>query len=82
VPIYEFRCHACSHVFDHLCKPDQDVASLECPECGGAVVRKFSLFRSAAFRAEPIEGDTTARTESGGGCSSCATQGCSTCSVL
>ena len=82
MPIYEFRCQACKHIFEQLCPSAKDVAELECPECGGSVVRKFSMFRFGAFAPGPVEGDTSERTESKGGCSSCATQSCSTCSVL
>lgn len=82
MPIYEFRCSSCGHPFDQLCGSGVDVATLSCDECGGPVVRKFSTFRVGGFRAEPIEGDGTPRTQSGGGCSSCATQACSTCSIL
>jgi putative FmdB family regulatory protein len=82
MPIYEFRCSGCRHVFEQLCPANVDVAALACPECGGAVARKISMFRFGAFAAGPVDGDTTERSESKGGCSSCATQSCSTCSVL
>lgn len=82
MPIYEFRCKGCRHTFEQLCNAGQDVSQLECPECGGGVARKFSMFRFGAFAPGPVDGDTTERTESKGGCSSCATQSCSTCSVL
>jgi putative FmdB family regulatory protein len=32
VPIYEFKCRACEHVFDELVKLGQ---TPDCPSCGG-----------------------------------------------
>jgi len=82
MPIYEFRCRACAHVFEELCAASVDVATIACPECASAVERKISMFRFGPFRCGPVEGDATPRSESSGGCSSCSTQSCSTCSVL
>lgn len=82
MPIYEFRCVACTIDFEQLCRSVGDAGAVVCPECGGAVRRRFSLFRLGGFAPGPVEGDTTERTESKGGCSTCATQSCSTCSVL
>lgn len=82
MPIYEFRCNTCTHVFETYCRAASDVGQVVCDTCGGAVVRKFSVFRLGGFAPGPIEGDSTERTESKGGCSTCSTQSCSTCSVL
>jgi putative FmdB family regulatory protein len=36
MPLYEYRCRACDHVFDVIQK-FSDPPLTECPECGGAV---------------------------------------------
>lgn len=35
MPIYEFRCEACSHVFEHLALGKGDGVEIKCPHCGG-----------------------------------------------
>lgn len=82
MPIYDFRCAACEITFEQFCRTVADATSVVCADCGGAVSRRFSPFRLGGFAPGPIDGDTTERTESKSGCSSCATQACSTCSVL
>ena len=34
MPIYEFECKNCSHVFERLMKIGEDYKELACPECG------------------------------------------------
>ncbi len=44
MPIYEFRCEDCGHVFEELVRFGDD-PELKCPECGGTDTRKaVSLF--------------------------------------
>ncbi len=33
MPIFEFRCLECSHIFEKLFLNDKDSVDLECPEC-------------------------------------------------
>lgn len=35
MPIYEFRCQSCNHVFELLWMTGEQYESLNCPECGG-----------------------------------------------
>jgi putative FmdB family regulatory protein len=47
MPIYEFQCDRCSHVFDRLQRlsdPDPDI----CPECGAPAIRR--RLTAPAFR--------------------------------
>ncbi|MBN2382941.1 zinc ribbon domain-containing protein [bacterium] len=47
MPLYEFQCDQCQHVFTKLSQMGEDGANLSCPKCGRASVRKiFSTFAS------------------------------------
>ncbi|GAB4370412.1 MAG: hypothetical protein Kow0062_05110 [Acidobacteriota bacterium] len=35
MPIYEFRCEECGHVFEALRRVGQGPEGLVCPQCGG-----------------------------------------------
>jgi putative FmdB family regulatory protein len=68
MPIYEYKCAKCGHLFEYLADNISDQAA-KCPKCGAKKpVRQLSLFSAA-------EG-----ARSGGGCSSgsCPTGSCST----
>lgn len=47
MPIYEYACNSCKHVFDALQKMSDD-ALVDCPECGQATLRK--LLSAPKFR--------------------------------
>ena len=47
MPIYEYKCDACGHIFDTLQKIS-DSPLVECPECGKPELKK--LVSSPAFR--------------------------------
>ena len=34
MPLYEFECTACAHVFERVMKVNEDMGSLACPACG------------------------------------------------
>ena len=34
MPIYEYRCQDCKHIFDAFQRIGEDGTNLECPECG------------------------------------------------
>ena len=40
MPIYEYECNSCGHVFDALQKMNDDPLT-DCPECGKADLRKL-----------------------------------------
>ena len=40
MPIYEYQCDECSHLFDALQKMSDDPLK-ECPDCGQAALRKL-----------------------------------------
>jgi putative FmdB family regulatory protein len=48
MPIYEYKCKKCNHVFDAFQRIGEDGSKLECPECGTAKPEKLlSSFASS-----------------------------------
>jgi putative FmdB family regulatory protein len=41
VPVYEYRCAACSHELESIVLPGEQ-APETCPECGGELTRRWS----------------------------------------
>jgi putative FmdB family regulatory protein len=77
MPIYEFKCNACQHVFDELVPMNTEGDLLKCPQCGQVGARRLV----SAFAAHGLENghiavgqklsgggsSTTSGSESGGG---------------
>ena len=40
MPIYEFRCLACNHIFELLSLAKNDTVELKCPECQAPEVER------------------------------------------
>jgi len=57
MPIYEYQCHQCKHVFEALVDGDESVA---CPEC-----RAAELERLLSVPAKPVNGATPLRNACG-----------------
>ncbi len=56
MPIYEYQCGKCNHIFDALQKVGEDGKGLRCPKCGADNPTKvFSVFSS---------GDSSAKSSS------------------
>lgn len=50
MPIYEFRCAGCGHVFEELCRFDEEGAGLQCPRCGHVGSRRLiSVFAATGL---------------------------------
>lgn len=48
MPIYEFRCENCGHIFEKICF-SSDKTEIACPQCGsGKTNRQLSVFSSNA----------------------------------
>ena len=48
MPLYEYRCGACSKVFESYMRPSEEGKHATCPACGGASEKVgISLFRAA-----------------------------------
>jgi len=41
MPIYEFECSACRHVYERVMKVGEACENLTCPECGAAKPKKL-----------------------------------------
>lgn len=78
MPIYEYACPACGHVFDVIQKA-ADPAVTTCPHCGGRKVKKrmsspaiqfkgsgFYITDYAAKSGQPAKGEAGGKGESGG----------------
>ena len=62
MPIYEFRCKTCNHVFEELIMRSTDKAELTCPKCGTPKVDQ--LMSSFACGTS----SSSSHTGGGGGC--------------
>ncbi|PIE65423.1 MAG: transcriptional regulator [Desulfobacterales bacterium] len=47
MPIYEFKCNACTKEFEQIL-PSSDISSVTCDECGSSDVTK--MLSSASFK--------------------------------
>ncbi|MEQ8191578.1 MAG: zinc ribbon domain-containing protein [Candidatus Eremiobacterota bacterium] len=78
MPVYEFNCKNCSHIFDGLYPSGTKAENLECPECKQkTLVRKFSTF---AVSSKIGDFASASGSSSKSKCSSCGGGSCSTCS--
>ncbi len=41
MPIYEYKCHECDHVFEELVLSSKDTGPDKCPKCGAAQVSRL-----------------------------------------
>lgn len=56
MPIYEYQCGACEHVFDHLARNSREPAP-DCPQCGTPEPRKrFATFTAVSSGPPPACG--------------------------
>ncbi len=63
MPIYEYRCQKCDHLFEQLVRFG-DEPELKCPQCGSTEARKaFSLFGTGGANSS-----TSSSTSSGAAC--------------
>ena len=68
MPIYEYRCNACSEEFEKLVFGNKDV---DCPKCSSLdVKKKMSTFGMSGVE-KPSAGSS--------GCTSCSKGTCSSC---
>jgi putative FmdB family regulatory protein len=85
MPAYDFKCRACSEVFE-VSRPASDDSPVPCLLCGGETKRVFSAvgvhfrgsgFHNTDYRAKPKDADVAAPAPeceaagSSGGCAGC-----------
>ncbi|MBN1880675.1 MAG: zinc ribbon domain-containing protein [Deltaproteobacteria bacterium] len=62
MPLYEYKCRKCGHVFDVIHKISEDARDVPCPVCGTKdPVKQMSAVSS-------VTGTGTSGTVSGGSC--------------
>jgi putative FmdB family regulatory protein len=67
MPIYEYRCEDCGHVFEEFVRFGEDL-ELKCPECGSTQVRKaFSVFGTGGASASSSNAQSAAACAPSGG---------------
>jgi len=68
MPIHEFNCKSCAHIFEYLCLRSDEKDNVLCPSCGqGEAELLFSTFFS--------RGSTTKRGSAAIPSSSCSSSG-------
>lgn len=76
MPIYEFICKPCDHVFEELFASSTEKRKVLCPRCGGRdVARKFSVFGTRSGG----DGGGFSGSVGSGGCGSCTKSSCAGC---
>jgi len=74
MPLYEFRCDKCDHVFERLCRIGSNGKGLTCPKCRSRKLRRLMSVFSAR-----VPGESPSSSPSGASCSTCTSGSCSTC---
>jgi putative FmdB family regulatory protein len=49
MPIYEYQCLKCAHVFEYIVFRDEEEETLRCPQCSGEVKRVMSAPQEPIF---------------------------------
>lgn len=67
MPIYEYRCPSCHHLFEELVRSASGGDSVKCPKCGKSrVERRLSVFSAREASPRP-----SSHAPMGGGCGHC-----------
>jgi putative FmdB family regulatory protein len=77
MPLYEYRCEPCAHVFETLVRSADEVP--RCPRCGGqTLTRQLSVPAAAQTGAGRSDMPVCGPAPGGGGCGApwCGTGGC------
>jgi len=74
MPIYEFECQQCHHVFEALVR-GADAAPTRCDRCGGRKLKKLVSVFGFASAGNGSSGSSS----SGSACASCTATSCKTC---
>lgn len=66
MPLYEYRCEPCDHIFETLIRSADDVA--HCPKCGSLEVAKLLSVPAAADSGQDRPGELPISSETSFGC--------------
>ncbi|HBF37077.1 MAG TPA: hypothetical protein DDW50_07135 [Firmicutes bacterium] len=73
MPIYEFKCLACNHEFEELCRTGENA---KCPKCSSMDTKK----KLSLFSAKSVGGNGSQTISSSShSCASCHGGSCGTC---
>ena len=75
MPIYEFHCPDCGRDFEELVLSSRE--KINCPGCGQGRCQK--LMSASTFHTKGADGSTASHS-AGGGCGSCHSSSCASCS--
>ncbi len=68
MPIFEYRCPRCGHIFEHFWRGLEKREELRCPQCGAEHVEKMvSRFGSRGGSTFSSAGSSSGCAPSGGG---------------
>ena len=72
MPIFDFRCSECDHVFDELVKSADATEAVQCSKCGSKKVERLvSVFAASGSRSEGAGGPRPGPARRGGCGPSC-----------
>lgn len=76
MPIYEYRCRNCRHVFEALRRMDDDGKTLDCPKCGKRRPERIpSVFAAATGKPAGMPHGSACGSCSRGSCQGCGSHG-------
>lgn len=75
MPIFEYKCGACSHEFEYLVMGGKEPES--CPKCGATKVSK--QMSACGFVSKGAGGEITTSSASGSSCTGCSASSCAGC---
>ena len=54
MPLYDFACGDCGTKFERLVRRESEVATVNCPDCGGTRVNRELSLPAAPFSTQPV----------------------------
>jgi putative FmdB family regulatory protein len=79
MPIYEFQCGRCNHVFEVLCRASDEKHRASCTRCASKKTKKLMSVCRTKVERSPYEMAGRAAGSGSGSCGSCSATSCSTC---
>ncbi|MCX7765608.1 MAG: zinc ribbon domain-containing protein [Candidatus Sumerlaeia bacterium] len=75
MPIFEYKCQKCNHIFEDLIRSEAEARAVVCPCCGSDQVKKL-ISRAIATGGDSMNFPDTSSSSS---CSSCVSKNCASC---